>query len=471
MITDIFVLAAGLLVVPQPLRATTSKPQTIRFPSTVLQRDYRNADAYIKSLLEEHERAFPGAIRYEHLSYYAGLSKLSYIQQKLLIELSKHPEFYKDWSEREPLTDISVTVIRPIESENSIQLNKRRWNMWKIKWQSLALQVASHRSSKKQILDRLAAELEAAAVHRALPSLRAMQEFHTLLSGYLIIGGILNTPKQRRPAAVLMSRLRDLEVGALDFMQDAQVYKPLLSRLKVKITTDTLDKVHKAISENVFSEPIDQTLNVGDQLHIKEVHPNVGIFRGYVGNDCSTSFSPGFALNPFDRYYYIFDQDGHSLGYLGLTLVEIAGRKAVFVHTVQGPDLTAAQTDLILRTIKTAAPKIFRTDLVVLGPDHSIRANMNFFPIIRTMLKAVAEEPPRPMRFLDHHYREIIAANGSTLDYDSPEVNSHGRELRFNETDVISVEISQKPFSADFQKPNVRKLRKLKAACEGRLIR
>lgn len=59
------------------------------------------------------------------------------------------------------------------------------------------------------------------------------------------------------------------------------------------------------------------------------------MFRGMASGDCSTEQSAGFSASPFERVFFILDNQGNPLGYLSLTLVGTSnGREVAYVHTI-----------------------------------------------------------------------------------------------------------------------------------------
>jgi hypothetical protein len=236
-------------------------------------------------------------------------------------------------------------------------------------------------------------------------------------------------------------------------MKDEKAFGPLIEGLEIENAAEWVRKTFDWINGTIYTGGKAISLSLGDQLNVREVPPELAIFRGYVGNDCSTSFSPGFPFTPADRYYYVFDKDGRSLGYVGISLVTSENQKAVFVHTIQGPDLTAAHTEMILRAFAEIAKPVFDAELAVLGPDRSIRANVNFFPISETMMAAVAEQMPKTVTWWDMDYRQTIVKFDSIIEYDNPDHNNSGRKIEYSNRNAIRVDLTRRPFENKFKSP------------------
>ncbi len=429
----------------------------LEFPSRQLMDDLRDGvSPYILNVLDEHEREFPGAMRYREILFYTPLERLARVQQSVLLALHKQTDFAKKWQAREKLVEITATVSADSKpGKKAAVLSQSDWD-WKITQLRLLLRdyVEGYRD-KEAILESLRKGVKKnlkKIKDRGSDAYKSADD-RLLIALYVIVSRML-TDDPTMGFLTMYHQLEDMGVGLLDYLHDPAAYTAALAALERPAEAkEQLEMVYREINDQIYKTGDAIQLKSGQTLKLKEVHPNIAIFRGYVGNDCSTSFSPGFVFTPTDRYFYVFDEKDKSLGYLGLSLVTIEGKPAVFIHTIQGPDFTAEQTEIVMRAMTRAAPHIYGTELVVLGPDASISSNVNFHTIRRTMMDAVSGKPSLKMTFPDLEMRKLIATYGSTMQYDDPEKNHSGRRLEFSEPDILNLSLVKKDFDAKFYRP------------------
>jgi hypothetical protein len=268
---------------------------------------------------------------------------------------------------------------------------------------------------------------------------------------------LFGTVYQKNPEATL-SELKDiiykLDVGALDYFQDKASWEPVFKGTDEKIRFDkskyrefldeAMDRTYRKLNKKLYGEKREIVLRKGEVLTIREVHPDIAMFRGYVGNDCATCFSPGFVFNPFDRYYYVYDESGRALGYVGTTFVKVKGNRATLIHTIQGPGFSEATTQIVIRGFQ-AAQSYLGSQMTVLSGDSNIFENVNYAPIQYAMMDAVKGHKELAMKFEDMKFRDVIARWDSEMTYDDPNHNPYAREVTFKVEDV-KVEVAQKPF-------------------------
>ena len=426
----------------------------LKFANHNLTKDAKNADAYIKEILTAHEHEFPGAIRSSSLYFYTDLTRLSGIQQALLLELPKRTDFNAEWNRKQFLWDIKVTATETTNATSVPVLDEAEWRWTKYAWKGNLERWTNSTDTRDTILSKLLVQTDKILK----PSLffNFLGNKPKAVATYIMAAAWLREKDPTTTATAMISALDDWEPGALDYLHDPHVFEPLLEKLEYgQGAAQLVEEARTDILRALYRTNRVVQIKAGDSLMLREVHPNIAIFRGYVGNDCSTSFSPGFVFTPFERYFYVFDAQGKSLGYVGLSKVKMLNKKAIFLHTIQGPEFTAEQTELTMRAIVQAAPQIFDTDLVVLGPNESISSNVNFVPIRETMMAAVTDKSPIKVKWLDKNYRAIIAQWDSTIDYDSPAKNHSGRKLEFTQPNATQVELATRPFVANFSAPMI----------------
>lgn len=429
-----------------------------RIKSEQLRADYERADGYIRSILEAHERTFPGALK-ERLVFYTPLERLSTIQQGLLGDLLEKPEFIHDMAARGPMTDLTITAQKAIGTDE-ILLNHVAWAEFvdRIyeKTRSMPSFFGSFFSSERKVSDLLSSEASKLAAFMRDEDKEAYFVERQAIA-YVILASLAEQ-KNITEIPKLRAAVEEMEPSALDYLKDDKSYLPLLKRvpgkkIKEQKWNEVMERAFARVNNSLYQRASIQ-VKAGSSVTLKEVHPNIAILRGYVGLDCSTSFSPGFVFTPHDHYYYAFDGEGNALGYVGISMVEIGGQKAIYLHTIQGALFTAGQTHLVMAGLQKAAQS-FGATRVVLGSNDNISSNVNYFPISQTMRSAVLKSEKLPVVWLDQEYRKLIHKWDSTMTYDDPERNRFGRTLELD-TETVSAEVHQTPFHVEFTKPHSR---------------
>ena len=106
-----------------------------------------------------------------------------------------------------------------------------------------------------------------------------------------------------------------------------------------------LQKLVKDIYKNAGTV---QSVPIARHLKLVEVHPYLGIFRGYVGSDCSLECAFGFPNNPNYRVFFILNQKGEDIGYVTGEKVFLPDRStAFFINTINGLKVSGATTEII----------------------------------------------------------------------------------------------------------------------------
>jgi hypothetical protein len=281
-----------------------------------------------------------------------------------------------------------------------------------------------------------------------------------LTAAYLLIYSALKDREgeklsQRDVFALAMQ----LSPASLDYLADANFIDSVLDevdgRRPKKLSPKTRDKIKgqaAAISDEITKSDYMTSgvvIEPGISLTLREVHPQLAILRGFVGNDCSTALSPGFQFTPYDRYFYVYRGDGTRLGYVGMTMVSAKGAPTIFLHTIQGPDFTSAETVVTMKAIDAIKAQL-GAEHVFMGMPERIHSNINFWEIKSTMEKAVANVTPESMTWFDAGYRATIHRYGSTLQYDDPEMNRFGRPLGLGSSE-LGVEVHTRAFEFPIQ--------------------
>ena len=137
------------------------------------------------------------------------------------------------------------------------------------------------------------------------------------------------------------------------------LYNTLMNRLQ---------KLVKDIYKN--AETI-QSVSIDRHLKLVEVHPYLGIFRGYVGSDCSVECAFGFPNDPNYRVFFILNQKDEDIGYVTGTKVFLPnGSAAFFINTINGLKVSGATTEIIFSTFSKIREALGVKEIVILRTDN-----------------------------------------------------------------------------------------------------
>jgi len=163
-----------------------------------------------------------------------------------------------------------------------------------------------------------------------------------------------------------------------------------------------------------------------DEITLKEVPPYLGIFRGFVGGDCSTQFTYLFPYAPNEKTFFVIDPEGVPRGYVMATRLRIQGANALYVHDIVGPTLSRRMVDMILWGLQGELAR-FGARYLVLPNEKRIFDNNNY-EFLRTHLQSyVAGLPGLRLQYEDAAIRTDLKNLGQfAVDYDSPEANPSG---------------------------------------------
>lgn len=457
-----------------PILATASSDVESKLGDSRLKMEYRSGDSYIRRIVEKHEALFPNAMHHNNIFYFTPLSRVSRVQQQVLTEFANDPDFSKVLKERGELADFSVTVGDAPETGATVrEINPVEWVRFRYHISSIIqnrfmklTQNYNRIPTAAELLKDFRRELREVEWKYRAPHMDTIGGMASHLTAYIMFASVAKQfPNET--AAQIEGRLLATEEGAIDYLHDSTNYSVHLQEIfrhpsnhkeDLAALEELMPDIFYDWDKRFYSSSKVIKLKKGDTLSIREVPLDVAVLRGWVGNDCSTSYSPGFVFTPYDRYFYVFDGNT-ALGYAGLSRVNtVEGKKALFLHTIQGPNFTAEQTHMVIAGFMKSA-RALGVDEVLLGPDNSIDANVNFKAISSTMMESVKGQTPIKLEWLDWPYRRLIASRDSTLRYDNPETNHSGRRPQID-TEAIEVSLRHHPmdmsFINDFKKEEIK---------------
>jgi hypothetical protein len=215
--------------------------------------------------------------------------------------------------------------------------------------------------------------------------------------------------------------LRDLKSAAKGLPKDGE---SLLGKY--------VDRLFKTLKT---AEHVQETKDVAiarDLFTLREVFPELAIYRGIIGGDCSTTNSYAFPFSPLERVFFVFNANGEPLRmYIAATIVEVKNTKTLYVHDIAGPSLDAEIQGLALHAIFQSMEHIGVKQMTL--PTVVVReANAGQEPSQNMVMNALIQDldnyvdinHPVNQRYLDIEVRNILGnLPHSTLNYDSPDAN------------------------------------------------
>ena len=281
------------------------------------------------------------------------------------------------------------------------------------------------------------------------------------------------------PGDSIKNYLRQMDEAKLDFLIDPQVRDEFIRKFTKNKTLDKAEAMQNVLNarlknyaKKIYSHKIDvkrRLTEEEDQLSLVEVPPELGIFRGHVGDDCATSHSFGYANSPLERVFIIRNKKNEDVGYVNGTHVLLPdGSKGFFINTVAGKNVSAAMTDAIFAGFKKAKNSLEVNSIVMLGIRQE-KNNINFTSIRDSYQKHRGKRVF--ITFPDEKIRDVIdqgtydsakylkganyldnTNNDVTISVQGKDRNETTKYSSIDEFIEKASEISQKELSIIFQK-------------------
>ena len=228
----------------------------------------------------------------------------------------------------------------------------------------------------------------------------------------------------------------------VDFVGESQkreLRRVLEGRLG-KISED-IEKHKKTIVERVDA--------ANTELTLTEVHPHLGILRGELGGDCSTSHSFGYPNSPLERVFFISNKRGEGVGYVNGTKVLLPdGRDAFFVNSINGARVSGIMAERILVAMKKSQDALGVKEIVLLG-EANVGGNIEY-SLIRDVYHKSRGEFVR-IEFRDVEVREIIAGAVLASGYDMPNALRIANYLKVRDIS-IDVQVESREFAREIRR-------------------
>lgn len=142
-------------------------------------------------------------------------------------------------------------------------------------------------------------------------------------------------------------------------------------------------KISKVLSKSIISEikPYMKKTTFQQQktvnLKLIEVPPNIGVLRGFVGGDCSTSLSFPYPNDPYERIFFIYSQDSDILGYLSTTEVDTPRGKMLYLNTISGARISTLMAESIIESLEILKEKL-QVSFIGFPPDTKLSSLINY---------------------------------------------------------------------------------------------
>lgn len=391
-------------------------------------------------------------------------------QNEVVGELSVDPKYLRDLALRSDLQEITINAVverRQINARvdsatlNSIQAMQALSKLT-LRKDILEIYVALSRVSYKSILTGIISclpETVRKEVFPMMPRAQITQIYDLIDNGVIspsIIRGCFEAARVGLDShSIGMYSILDLALDQMDrenklyqlilglavsmnlAVQKAESIQNLLSgdfkwieKLEITgVAPKNLISVMKSVVKTGPEVSRDEISVEVPALRIVEVPPYLGLFRGFVGGDCSTTFCGPFAYAAKERTFFIYDNDGSLRGYAqGTEVQSTAAGRHLYLHDVTGSRLSAKNLELVVLGFYHAKTQLGYSSIIL--PNHArITANQNYVDLQNWLYQQIVGAPSVEIRYTDGESRNIIAGVSQTnlrTDYDLPSSNTRG---------------------------------------------
>jgi hypothetical protein len=151
-------------------------------------------------------------------------------------------------------------------------------------------------------------------------------------------------------------KISTLSESNLNLMLDyAHYLKPRFDAVNLQIKnikhdlavkTAILDIITKSVKARMQPTQISIVQVAKRTLHLIELRPAVADFRGCLGGDCSTKYSFAAPNNTDELVFELTNDMKESKGYVEATRVIVNGKPTLYVSSINGPRISAADIEL-----------------------------------------------------------------------------------------------------------------------------
>ncbi len=186
-----------------------------------------------------------------------------------------------------------------------------------------------------------------------------------------------------------------------------------------------------------------------EKIRLTQVPPAVGIFRGCTGGDCSSQYSFPYPNDPHERVFFIYDSEDQLKGYVSSTEVMAQGEPSLYIVTISGNRVNAADTELVLRALVRAKDQLGVKNILLPEPSKVVGL-INFSEILGIYETYTRQKPLIPIQYQDPTLRKIIEGYKSQFNnghYDYMGNNQHGVVLKFSNQELRQLSVQHERLS------------------------
>lgn len=233
----------------------------------------------------------------------------------------------------------------------------------------------------------------------------------------------------------------------LDYFTDQVTLERKVAPLELILGKRTIYLVKELIKDRMkklLSKTVTTTKSIKMGLTLEEWPAFMALFRGCLGQDCSSQYSSVYALSPVERIFSIKGKSGpeECKGYVAGTMVQVGGRPALYVHTIAGPRVTGAEAKLILDGLYLNR-KSLGVEAIILPSKRQLEDLVNYLDIKNTFNTLIASGKQRKIQYLDGPIRKKIESYvPADITYDYPEANRMGYLFVPSEDQLDDLDIS-----------------------------
>lgn len=185
---------------------------------------------------------------------------------------------------------------------------------------------------------------------------------------------------------------------------------------------------------------------VVDSFSIREAPPSLGVWRGYLGGDCSTTNCFAYTYSPMERTYYVFDSKGVAKGYVMSTVVQVDGQNVLYLHDVTGNHLSPDLAEAVMNALYLAKDQLGMDIKEITVPtDDVFYFNNNFVPLREVFKRYTKGAVGVKQTYVDSQLRRVFhghpGSGGAEKPYDLPEFNVDAFLFRPNEKLAASLRV------------------------------
>ena len=200
---------------------------------------------------------------------------------------------------------------------------------------------------------------------------------------------------------IFLSNKEDVIVPLVSTMLSLEPEHPLVQSL-----SNSIEKWIKIYANQLLT----QSKKITHGVFLEEVPPYVGIFRGFMAGDCSSQQTFPIPNDPHERIFMVHKlKAGRKVlkGYVSTTEVTVRNKKALYVITISGTNLSSGETELILRGLEKAKQQL-GVHAIILPLQEKLPSLINF-PTIRSVFTSHSEKGEIiSLSYQDRDIRTII---------------------------------------------------------------